>query len=916
MATIILALTDLSCGHCIKNVKGSLEAIEGVQSAEVGLNFAKIVSDKEPRQFIEAIEKAGYGARLAEPTFRLALSGLSCGHCVKNTEKALSAVENVEVFNISKNEAEIYGEKAQAEAVIAAIQNAGYQAVLLKGENSRPKPEAPAQETPAQATRAAQSEALSDEITTTASDEIIISSAAQTTLLLEGLSCAACVRKVEKALSAVAGVDNVQVNLAESSALIFGDAAPQALVAAVREAGYGAEVVEDENLRREKQRLQSQAEIRGRKWQAIIALIVGFGLMSWDMLMGMSMVSASNRFSWLMVGLAVLAVMLFCGGHFYRGAWKSLVKGTATMDTLVALGTGVAWLFSMFIVVFPDFFPPQSRHLYFESSAMIIGLINLGKMLEAKAKQRSSKALERLLDLTPKSARVVDAEGEREIPLAAVVEGMILRLQTGDRVSVDGEVQQGSAWIDESMLSGEPLPVFKQRGDKVSAGTLVSDGTVLFRAQQIGRNTRLANIIKLVRRAQSSKPKIGRLADSIAAVFVPVVIMIALIAAALWYVFGPQPQLSYALTVLTTVLIIACPCALGLATPMSVIAGVGRAAELGILVRDADALQKAADADTVIFDKTGTLTKGQPKVSAVYCFNGFSEEEIIRSAACLEQGSAHPLAKALLALAQEKGYRITDEVADFRTLKGLGVSGRIQGKTLLLGSRTLLQGRNIDTEIAALEFARESEGGATLVFLAVEGMLAGVLAIRDLLREDTAMALARLHKQGYHLIMLTGDQERSAQAIAREAGIDQVIAGVLPEGKAEVVRQLQQQGRKVVMVGDGINDAPALAQADVSIAMGGGSDIAIETAELTLMRHSLNGVADALSLAKGTLGNMKQNLFAAFIYNSLGIPIAAGVLYPWLGLLLNPMIGGAAMALSSISVATNANRLLKFRPRQ
>ncbi|TCP93514.1 Cu+-exporting ATPase [Cricetibacter osteomyelitidis] len=730
-------------------------------------------------------------------------------------------------------------------------------------------------------------------------------------LLLDGLSCVACVLKVENALKAVPNVEAVRVNLAERTALVFGEAEPQAMIDAVVKAGYGAEVIEDENKRREKQQIQTIYEIKQRKWQAIVALIVGFGLMAWGLLGDNMTVTAETQPYWIVVGMVTMVVMWLTGGHFYQRAWKALLSGSATMDTLVALGTGVAWSFSMIIALKPDWFPQDSRHLYFESGTMIIGLINLGKMLEAKAKQRSSSALERLLDLTPKTARIADEQGERDIPLNDVKQGNKLRLLTGDRVSVDGSITQGSVWVDESMLTGEPVPVQKNINDKVNAGTLITDGSALMIAEQIGRNTTLANIIKLVRQAQSSKPQIGQLADKIASVFVPIVVAIAVLAAVVWYFYDAR----YSFVVFTTVLIIACPCALGLATPMSIIAGVGRAAELGVLVRDADALQKASEVDTIVFDKTGTLTKGQPKVTALYSFNGFSENQVIALAAGLEQGANHPLAKAVLKLANDKKITLS-QINNFNTLKGLGISGVTNNQTLLLGNEALLQQHNVDTSMAKSVVTVESEKGATIVFLAVDNQLVGILAIRDPLRDDSMEALQRLYKQGYHLVMLTGDQEKTAQAIAKEAGIECVIAGVLPEGKAAAIQTLQAQGRKVMMVGDGINDAPALAQANVGVAMGGGTDVAIETAELTLMRSSIHGVADGLALAKGTLHNMKQNLFGAFVYNSLGIPIAAGVLYPFFGILLNPMVGGAAMALSSITVASNANRLLKFVPKQ
>ncbi len=543
---------------------------------------------------------------------------------------------------------------------------------------------------------------------------------------------------------------------------------------------------------------------------------------------------------------------------------------------------------------------------------MIIGLINLGHMLEARARQRSSKALEKLLDLTPPSARVVTDEGEKDLPLAEVQAGMTLRLTTGDRVPVDGIISKGEAWFDEAMLTGEPVPQQKGDGDAVHAGTVVQDGSVLFTASAVGSQTTLARIIRMVRQAQSSKPEIGQLADKISAVFVPAVVAIALFSAAIWYFFGPAPQIVYTLVIATTVLIIACPCALGLATPMSIISGVGRAAEYGVLVRDADALQRASTLDTLVFDKTGTLTEGKPQVVAIKTFAAIDETTALRLAASLEQGSSHPLARAILDKAADQRLPAVD---NFRTLRGLGVSGEAEGHRLLLGNQALLNEQKIATAEIEGEMNAQASQGATPVLLAVDGQAAALFAIRDPLREDSVAALARLHRQGYRLVMLTGDNPTTANAIAKEAGIDEVIAGVLPDGKADAIKLLQGQGHQVAMIGDGINDAPALAQADVGIAMGGGSDVAIETAAITLMRHSLNGVADALEIAKATLRNMKQNLLGAFVYNSLGIPIAAGILWPLTGTLLNPVVAGAAMALSSITVVSNANRLLRFKPK-
>ena len=488
---------------------------------------------------------------------------------------------------------------------------------------------------------------------------------------------------------------------------------------------------------------------------------------------------------------------------------------------------------------------------------------------------------------------------------------MTLRLTTGDRVPVDGEITQGEAWFDEAMLTGEPVPQQKAQGDAIHAGTVVQDGSVLFTASAVGSHTTLSRIIRMVRQAQSSKPEIGQLADKISAIFVPVVVGIALLSAAIWYVFGPAPQIVYTLVIATTVLIIACPCALGLATPMSIISGVGRAAEFGVLVRDADALQWASTLDTLVFDKTGTLTEGKPQVVAVITA-GITQDDALRLAAALEQGSSHPLAHAII---EKAGNASLPQVSNFRTLRGLGVTGTAEGHTLLLGNQALLKEHGVETSALEQDLKDQASQGATPVLLAVDGKAAALLAIRDPLRQDSVQALQRLHRAGYRLVMLTGDNPVTANAIAREAGIDEVIAGVLPDGKADAIKTLQSQGRQVAMVGDGINDAPALAQAEVGIAMGGGSDVAIETAAITLMRHSLMGVADALAISKATLRNMKQNLLGAFVYNSLGIPIAAGILWPLTGTLLNPVVAGAAMALSSITVVSNANRLLRFKPK-
>ncbi|KJQ35675.1 copper-transporting ATPase [Enterobacter bugandensis] len=828
-------------------------------------------------------------------TIDLTLDGLSCGHCVKRVKESLEQRPDVESAEVTIDHAAVTG-SASADALIDTIKQAGYGAEL-----SHPKANPLAESSsPSEALTAATPELP-------AADDIDDSQQ----LLINGMSCASCVSRVQNALQAVPGVAQARVNLAERTALVMGSASAADLVQAVEKAGYGAEAIEDDAERRERQQETAIATMKRFRWQAIVALLVGIPVMVWGMMGDNMMVTADNRTLWLVIGLITLAVMVFAGGHFYTSALKSLKNRTATMDTLVALGTGAAWLYSMSVNVWPQWFPMEARHLYYEASAMIIGLINLGHMLEARARQRSSKALERLLDLTPPTARVVTDDGEKSVPLAEVQPGMTLRLTPGDRVPVDGLITQGDAWLDEAMLTGEPIPQQKSQGDAVHAGTVVQDGSVLFRASAVGSHTTLSRIIRMVRQAQSSKPEIGQLADKISAIFVPVVVGIALLSAAIWYFFGPAPQIVYTLVIATTVLIIACPCALGLATPMSIISGVGRAAEFGVLVRDADALQRASTLDTIVFDKTGTLTEGKPQVVAVSTA-GIAQEDALRLAAALEQGSSHPLARAIL---DKAGDAALPQVSNFRTLRGLGVSGEADGHALLLGNQALLNENGVDTSALEEELKAQASRGATPVLLAMDGKAAALLAVRDPLRQDSVDALQRLHRAGYRLVMLTGDNPTTANAIAKEAGIDEVIAGVLPDGKADAIKNLQSQGRQVAMVGDGINDAPALAQADVGIAMGGGSDVAIETAAITLMRHSLMGVADALAISKATLRNMKQNLLGAFVYNSLGIPVAAGILWPLTGTLLNPVVAGAAMALSSTTVVSNANRLLRFKPK-
>ncbi|AOS95820.1 Copper-exporting P-type ATPase A [Microbulbifer aggregans] len=740
---------------------------------------------------------------------------------------------------------------------------------------------------------------------------------AKQTFHLEGASCAGCVRKIEGALAEVPGVEDARVNLADKTLLVHGNVAPDACIAAVEKAGYGAEPVRvSERERREQQRAEEHRHYRDLLKRCVIALGLGIPLMAWGILGGEMMVnSPGQQLAWGAVGLLTLGVLVYCGGHFFTGAWRAFLHHNANMDTLVALGTGTAWAFSMLVVVAPQLLPEAARHVYFEASAMIIGLINLGQALELRARGRTSAAVEKLLELQDPTARVVRDGQEQDLPLEQVEVGDLVRVRPGEKIPVDGTVDEGSSLVDESMLTGEPVPVKKAAGDFLSAGTLNKNGTLLFRAEKVGAETRLAQIIEMVKNAQSSRVPIARLADTISSIFVPTVMIIAVLAALVWFNFGPDPRAAHTLVVLTSVLIIACPCALGLATPMSVMVGVGKGAEYGVLIRNGKALQQASSLDTLVVDKTGTLTEGAPRLTEIEtdaAFDG-SENDLLQLLASLEQGSEHPLAEAVLSAARDRELQLL-ETSDFEAITAHGVQGTVGGRQVLLGNRKLMEREAIDIGDWQNKVRELGEKGSTAMYASVDGKMAGLIAVADPLRKDAASAIERLQKLGLRIHMLTGDNQGTANAVAKQLGIDSVHAELQPEDKERIVGELQNSGSHVGMAGDGINDAPALARAEVGFAIGAGTDVAIETADVTLMRSSLQGVADAIELSRGTLRNIKQNLFGAFIYNVLGIPIAAGVLYPFTGALLSPVIAGAAMAFSSVTVVSNANRLRWFKP--
>ena len=731
-------------------------------------------------------------------------------------------------------------------------------------------------------------------------------------LSISGMSCAGCVATVENALKSVPGVTEATINFGEHTATVSGSVDARALVDAVTASGYGATELrgaEDESEKEAAELVHYRALLR----KFIVAAVVGFPLMLAEPLGLMPMLdTASGRLFWLAIGAITLGVLIYAGGHFFRGAWKAFRAHNANMDTLIALGTGAAWVYSILVVIFPDLIPSLARHAYFEAAAIIIALINLGQALEMRARGKTSEAIKRLIGLQPKTARVVRDGKELDIPISEVGLDETLRVRPGEKIPVDGVIIEGHSSVDESMLTGEPMPVEKKAGDEVTGGTLNKSGSFLFQAKRIGADTALARIIEMVRRAQSTKPAIGRLADKISAVFVPVVLIIAVFTFLAWFNLGPEPKLSYMLVATMTVLIIACPCALGLATPISIMVGVGKAAEYGILIRNGEALQQAGKLTTVVLDKTGTITEGRPTVTALVPAPEWDETRLLTLAASIETGSEHPLAEAIVANAKAKGLSFPP-ANHFEAIAGHGVSATVDGKQVLFGNLRLMKKNNINTESLRGRAEELAVRAQTPMFLAVDGVMAGIVSVADPIKPDSKTAIARLHAIGLKVVMITGDNRATAEAVAHEVGVDEVLAEVLPGDKADKVSGLQQRGEIVGMVGDGINDAPALAQADVGFAIGTGTDIAIESADVALMRGSLHGVADAIAISLATVRNIKQNLFGAFVYNVLGIPVAAGALFPFTGLLLNPIIAGAAMAMSSVTVVSNANRLRWFK---
>jgi Cu+-exporting ATPase len=835
--------------------------------------------DKDPHHYVMTSATTGFNPRSSLARIELPVSGMLLKDHAAHLESTLRAVIGVDEVkvNVATNRLEVQYD-AQIVAVsqlVSAVQSMGFQ---IGG--------------------------------------------AKVKIGIENLRCASCVKFIEDELKSTNGVLNASVNIGTQEATV--DYLPQKtalsqLNAAIETWGYKPrQATSDEPVdKQEEAHANEYRRLMNKFWfAAVISVVVMITayyqvvpfLRDWSM--------DSLRLLWGMTALLTLPVMFWSGSDFFTGAWAAFKHRSANMNTLITLGTGAAWLYSTFAIMFPSVFPEGTSEPFYDVVSVVIALVVLGQALELRAKGQSSSAIKKLLGLQAKTARVIRDGNEMDIPVEEVLVGDVIQVRPGEKVPVDGIIVEGSSAVDESMLTGESLPASKKMGDEVIGATINKTGAFKFRTTKVGKDTALAQIVKMVQDAQNSKAPIARLADTISSYFVPIVMILAVWTFVIWFVIGPQPQLVYALVTSVTVLIIACPCALGLATPMSLMVGIGKGAESGILIRSGEALQTARAIQIVVLDKTGTITKGKPELTDIVVSDQpiLKNDELLRLASSVEKVSEHPLAQAIVEGAQARKL-VLAEVKDFEAIPGHGVSARVEDRHIWIGNLKLMNRENIP--LGSLEEKSKSlaDDGKTPMFIAVDGKAAGIIAVADTVKEDSAEAIKALQALGIEVVMITGDNRRTAEAIARKVGVTRVLAEVLPEDKARNIQQLQAEGKNVAMVGDGINDAPALAQADVGLAIGTGTDVAIEASDITLIKGSLKGVVTAIEVSRATMNNIYQNLVGAFFYNVLGIPVAMGLFFPFFGILLSPMIAGAAMAFSSVTVVGNANRLRGFKPK-
>jgi P-type Cu+ transporter len=899
-STYRLSISGMSCQHCVAAVKKSVAELSGVSRVCVDLQAGSAeITGGNPNEVISAITQAGYEAVLLEGqtetqtqetlsnqrqhqmapksllgAYQLAVDDMSCASCVAAVERAICSVPGVETasVNLVEKRAQVIG--GDPNAVVRAVTDHGYGARLVEAPSS---------------SDSVQLEFNQRDFAQTQQSELL----------------SAMFIRCDK---------QAEYRYEDPYWRITTSMHPADLLIELKRAGHPARLVETVSDPYAEEAAAVAAEVR-RSWQrALLAGALGIGLMVAEITgLTTDLQAPGGQSYWLAVAIITLFVMRFSGGHYYLGAIKQLKHLSANMDSLIALGTGTAWLSSLVIVMQPDGGLLRGDKLYFDASVLILAFLQFGHVLEIRAKRTTSEAVGSLVGLAPKVASLERGGALVSMPVSLLRLGDLIRVKPGERIAIDGEVVDGQSSVDEALLTGESLPVRKQIGDQLIGGSINRNGSLLYRVTRLGEETTLAHIVSMVRQAQMSKPAIGRLADKVSAIFVPVVVMIALITFMAWLILGPQPSLSYGLTAGIAVLVIACPCALGLATPIAIMVGTTRAAQMNVLIRNSEGLQSASGLTHLVVDKTGTLTQGAPQITAVYS-EGMADSELLALAASVEAVSSHPLADAIISHAKKQTIKISP-VSDFCSHEGLGVEGLVDGRQVQLGGAQYLSRLGITPPIALQHQAeQEAKQAGSLVWVLVEGCLSGLLVLKDPLRHDSLGAIKRLHNQGVEVVMCTGDNAWTAQAVADQLGVAVVYSELLPAQKLDVVRALQKQGYRVGMVGDGVNDAPALAQADTGFAIGSGTDVAIQHADITLVGDSLYSVNTAIAISRATLRNIKQNLFGAFIYNMIGIPMAAGLLYSFTGWLLPPMFASAAMAMSSVTVVANANRLRFFKP--
>lgn len=805
----------------------------------------------------------------------LPIVGMTCASCASGIQNGLSELPGVDKANVnfatSKATVQFNPEKVNSEDLVKSVKQSGYRV-----------------------------------------------GTASVVLPIQGIKCASCVSTIEKTLLQKNGITKASVNLSTEKArveYIPSEINPGEIAKVIEGAGYKVIQVPQEEKLEDVEEILREKENKKLKTKFLAGLILGIVIFFGSM---------PHWFPWIpkilnnffVLWAVATPVQFWIGWQFYKGAWRAFRHRNANMDTLIAVGTSAAYLYSVAATLFPSFFESGGikPEVYFDTSAMIIVLILLGRLLEAKAKGRTSEAIKKLVGLQPKTARIRRDGKEMDIPVKDVLVGDEILVRPGEKIPVDGVILEGKSAVDESMITGESIPVAKEAKDQVIGATINKTGSFTFTATKVGKDTALAQIIKLVQDAQGSKAPIQRLADTIAGYFVPIVISIAIATFVVWFNFGPDPALTFAFLNFVAVMIIACPCALGLATPTAVMVGTGKGAENGILIKGGESLETAHKLDTIVFDKTGTLTKGEPEVTDIVTAGSFSEEDILKYAASAEKASEHPLGEAIIKRAEEQGI-VLESPKDFNAIEGHGLEAVVNGKTVYIGNKKLMDNQKIRVDELEEKAETLAAEGKTPIYVSLDREPAGLVAVADTLKENSVSAVKKLESLGLNVIMLTGDNRKTAHAIALKAGIKNVIPEVLPEDKVREIKKLQSEGKKVAMVGDGINDAPALAQADIGIAIGSGTDVAIEASDITLIKGDLNGVVAAIELSKRTIRVIKQNLFWAFFYNTAGIPIAAGVLFPFFGILLNPIFASAAMAFSSVTVVSNSLRLKKAKIR-